>query len=133
MPTVCSALALAACGGEQKEVEQRTVFGPTIERAVADRLASRSEKVASLLESGEACGAKREADLLRNELTEAINDGKVPQLYLEDLSGVVNEIQAQIPLCTELQRPSSDDDGEKKGEGHKKGKGKKKKKDDEDD
>ena len=123
MPTVCSALALAACGGEQKEVEQRTVFGPTIERAVADRLASRSEKVASLLDSGEACAAKREADLLRNELTDAINDGKVPSLYLEDLSGVVNEIQAQIPLCAELER--RDDE---KGKGHGKGKKKKKKK-----
>jgi hypothetical protein len=132
LPTACSALALAACGGDQKEVEQRTVTGPKIERAVADRLATRSEKVAGLLESGEACGAKREADLLRNELTDAINDGKVPQLYLEDLSGVVNEIQAQIPLCVEPQRPRGDDD-EEKGKGNGKGKGKKKKKDDEDD
>jgi hypothetical protein len=132
LPTACSALALAACGGDQKEVEQRTVPGPKIERAVADRLATRSEKVAGLLESGEACGAKREADLLRNELTDAINDGKVPQLYLEDLSGVVNEIQAQIPLCVEPQRPRGDDD-EEKGKGNGKGKGKKKKKDDEDD
>jgi bacterioferritin-associated ferredoxin len=127
LPTVCSALALAACGGEQKEVEQRTVSGPTIERAVAARLASRSEKVASLLDAGEACGAKREAALLRNELTAAINDGKVPSLYLEDLSGVVNEIQAQMPLCAELERRDDDDEnGKGHGKGHGKGKGKKK-------
>jgi hypothetical protein len=126
LPTACSALALGACGGDPNEVKQRTVAGPTIERAVAEGLASRSEKLASLLDSGEACGAKREADLLRNELTDAINDGKVPQLYLEDLSGVVNEIQAQIPLCAQPER--RDDDGENKGKGD--GKGKKKKDDD---
>jgi hypothetical protein len=38
-------------------------------------------------------------------VTEAINDGKVPDVYLEDLSGLVNEIEAQIPECVEPEPP----------------------------
>jgi hypothetical protein len=36
---------------------------------------------------------------LRDELSAAINGGVIPEIYLEDLSGVVNEIQALIPPC----------------------------------
>jgi hypothetical protein len=114
--TACSALALAACGGGENEVERRTDTGPTIQSAVAERLASRSDKVASLLESGDPCGAKDEAGRLRAEVTEAINDQAVPELYLEDLSGVVNELEAQIPPCEVMQPPppQQETDGEKK-------------------
>jgi hypothetical protein len=99
--TACSGLALASCGGDEPQAERRTETEavPTIERAVARRLASRSDKVASLLDSGDACGAHDEAARLRDDLTSAINDGAIPQPYLEDLSGLVNEIQAQIPPC----------------------------------
>ncbi len=96
MLTACSALALAGCGGGESEVERRTVTGPTIESAVAERLASRSDKVAGLLDSGDARRAADEAGRLRVELTDAINDQAIPELYLEDLSGVVNELEAQI-------------------------------------
>jgi hypothetical protein len=34
-------------------------------------------------------------------VTQAINAGEVPEVYLEDLSGLVNEIEAQIPECAE--------------------------------
>jgi hypothetical protein len=101
--TACSALALASCGGDEPRVEQPTETdappAPTIEREVAERLASRSDKVASLLDSGDACGAAQEASALRADLTAAISENAIPALYLEDLSGLVNEIQAQIPPC----------------------------------
>jgi hypothetical protein len=100
--TACSALALTACGGDDQRAERRTDTAestPTIERAVAERLASRSDKVATLLDSGDACGAASEAARLRDDLTSAINDGAIPEPYLEDLSGLVNEISAQIPPC----------------------------------
>jgi hypothetical protein len=99
--TACSALALASCGGDEPQAEPRTETEttPTIERAVAKRLASRSDKVASLLDSGDACGAAEEASGLRADLTAAISEDAIPELYLEDLSGLVNEIQAQIPPC----------------------------------
>jgi hypothetical protein len=112
--TACSALALAACGGGENEVERRTDTRPTIDRAVAERLASRSDKVASLLESGDPCGAKDEAGRLRAEVTEAINGQAIPELYLEDLSGVVNELVAQIPPCEVAQPQPQDTDREKK-------------------
>jgi hypothetical protein len=118
-------VALTACGGGGSEVEPRTVTRPTIESAVADRLASRSDKVASRLEEGDACGAKKEAVRLRAELTRAINSQSIPELYLEDLSGAVNELEAQITPCVVAQ-PSAPDTKDKK-------KGKKDKHDDEGD
>ena len=113
MLTACSALALAACGGGENEVERRTDTRPTIESGVAERLATHSDKVASLLSSGDACGAKQEAGRLRAELTTAIDDRAIPELYLEDLSGVVNELVAQIPPCEVAQQPPPDTDREK--------------------
>ena len=125
MLTACSALALASCGGDGKEVEQRTDTWPTIKRSLADRLADRSDAVASRLESGDNCGAAEEAARLRAEVTASI--GSIPELYVEDFSGLVNEIRAQIPACEQPDdRMEEDEDG--KGKGKKKGK---KKKDDE--
>jgi hypothetical protein len=115
--TASSVVALAACGGGdgEQQVEQRTVTGPTIDRTIADGLATRSDKVATLLDSGDACGARDEAALLRADLTQAINDRAIPDLYLEDLSGLVNEIEAGIPACEEPQPPPPpDEDKEKK-------------------
>lgn len=124
--TACSAVALAGCGGDGEQVERRTDTTPRIERAVADRLAARSDKVATLLESGDSCRAAEEAAGLRAELNASL--AQIPELYLEDLSGLVNEIQAQIPPC---EQPSgegddADDDGGKT-EHEKKQKRKKKK------
>jgi bacterioferritin-associated ferredoxin len=123
--TVCSALALAACGGDNgQQAEQETVTRPTIDRAVADNLAARSEEVANLLDAGNVCGAREKAALLREDVTAAINEGEIPEPYLEDLSGLVNEIEAGIPAC-ELQPPPGDneDEDEKKKEEEKKDKG----------
>ena len=120
--TACSVLALAACGGE-KAVEQPRIVRPRIERPLAEALAARSDAVATLLDRGDACGAKDEAAALRRELTSAINNRRIPVVYLEDLSATVNEIEAQI-VCREPQLPPpprEDDDGHK---GKKKGKGK---------
>jgi hypothetical protein len=130
--TASSALALVSCGGEEQQVERRTVTGPTIERAVAERLANRSDKVATLLDRGDACGAKQEAAALRADLTASIDT--IPDVYLEDLSGLVNEIEAQIPVCAEPQPPPEDDDrdedDDKKGKGEDKDKDKDKDKGD---
>jgi len=127
-------LALAACGGGENEVERRTDTRPTIESTVAERLATHSDKVASLLSSGDACGAKQEAGRLRAELTTAIDDRAIPELYLEDLSGVVNELVAQIPPCEVAQpQPPPDMDREKNEKKKKKKKQDKKKHDHDDD
>jgi hypothetical protein len=96
--TACSALALAACGGGNT-VEERPNPGPVIERGTAEQLAVRSDEVARLLEAGDNCTAMAEGARLRDELNAAINRGVIPEVYLEDLSGIVNEIQARIPPC----------------------------------
>lgn len=99
MLTACSALALAACGGGENGIEQNVNPGPPIERGTAEQLAVRSDEVARLLEGGDNCAAMAEGARLRDELTAAIGRGVIPEVYLEDLSGLVNEIQAQIPPC----------------------------------
>jgi hypothetical protein len=118
--TACSALVLASCGGDEPQVERptETETAPTIKRDVAERLASRSDKIASLLDSGDSCGAHDEAARLRGDLTSAINDRAIPEPYLEDLSGLVNEISVQIPPC---EQPK--DEEEKKDEEQKKDEG----------
>lgn len=106
-------MALASCGSE----EQKAAPGPKIAVGVAEPLAKRSEQVASLLERGDECGARAQAALLRREVTEAINSRSIPDAYLEDLSGVVNEIEAQIPPCEPMIPPprkkqDEDDEGD---------------------
>lgn len=125
--TACSVVVLAGCGGGSDNTfttTQRrtttTTTAPTIERAVADQLAGRSDEIARQLDAGDTCGAAHTADRLRNELTAAINAGAIPALYLEDLSSSVNELQAQLQ-CS----PPENENGD-----HGKGKGKKRKKHD---
>jgi hypothetical protein len=85
---------------------------------VASPLAARSDTIATLLDSGDACGARSQAAALRAELTQAINDGAIPDLYLEDLSALVNEIEAQIPPC--MQPPPADEQDDDRGKKGKK-------------
>src|SRR5215207_3491774 len=97
--TACSAaLALAGCGGQEEQAEPE-VEGPRIERAIANELADLSDEVADRLDSGDSCGAAESAALLRERLTAAINDGKVPEAYLEELSGATNELVLGVPNC----------------------------------
>jgi hypothetical protein len=112
--------------------------GPRIERAVADQLAELSDELAGSLETGDSCAASQTAARLRDSVTQAINDGKVPELYLEDLSGLANELQAQVPECVAAPPPPVEDDGDdekknkkkKKKEDKDKGKDKEKDRDD---
>jgi hypothetical protein len=131
--TACSAIALAACGGQEKETERRTDTWPRIERSLAASLAARSDAVADRLDRGDNCGAAAEAARLRDEVTASI--GSIPQVYVEDFSGLVNEIQAQIPPCEEppvddRKEDKEGDDDEDRGKGKEKGKKKGKDKDD---
>lgn len=110
--TACSgalAVALAGCGGNTTETNTEAP-GPTIERAVAEQLADLSDELASSLESGDSCAASQTAARLRESVTQAINDRKVPEVYLEDLSGLTNELEAQVPPCVEPPPPSDEDD-----------------------
>lgn len=122
MLTACSALALAACGGDEKKTERRTDTWPRIERSLANSLAARSEAVADLIDRGDSCGAAGEAAKLRDEVTASI--GEIPEVYVEDFSAAVNEIQAQLPPCEAPPVEDEDDRDGGKGKGKKKGHGK---------
>ena len=108
------------------------VEGPRIERAIANELADLSDEVADRLESGDSCSAAESAALLRERLTAAINEGKVPEAYLEELSGAANELELGVPKCIDKIPPpppdtdedEEDDDEGKKGKRKKKNKGK---------
>jgi hypothetical protein len=111
-------VAVAGCGGSRTETNAEAP-GPKIERATAERLADLSDGLAGHLESGNSCAASQTAARLRAGVTQAIADGKVPDAYLEDLSGLANELEFQTPKCVEPPPPSDDDED---------GKGKKKEK-----
>jgi hypothetical protein len=108
------------CGGEA--AERRTTAAPTIQRPVARQLASRSDEVARLLESGDGCGALAESNRLRDELTQAINRRLIPRRYRQDLSTAVKEIRGQIvclpPPAPPAPPPPDEDNGKKKGGKH---------------
>ena len=94
-----------------------------------------SDEVADQLESGDSCGAAESAELLRERLTAAINEGKVPEAYLEELSGATNELELGVPKCIDKAPPpppDTDEEDEDEDDETRKRK-KKKKKDDEDD
>jgi hypothetical protein len=116
----CSALILAACGGDAGE--RRTSAAPTIQRPVARQLAGRSDEVARLLDSGDDCGALAESNRLRGELARAINRQLIPQRYRQDLSAAVEEIRGQIvcrpPPPPPPPPPPDEDNGKKKGKKH---------------
>ena len=123
--TACSAalaVALAGCGGKDGDPDPEAT-GPRIEQATADHLADLSDQIADRIESGDRCGAGAAAGQLRDAVTAAINEGKVPSLYLEDLSGAANELELAAPRCVPRPPPppetsedeaEADDDGKAK-------------------
>ena len=83
-----AALAAGACGGAGEDA--------AIPRAVADRLAARSETIARALEANDGCEAAAQARRLRSEARGAIAGGDVPPELADDLRRSVNELVAQI-------------------------------------
>jgi hypothetical protein len=122
--TACSAFLLAGCGGGGDPVDPRTSAAPTIHRPVAQQLANRSDEVARLLETGNACAALGEATRLRAGLARAVDRHLIPQLYRTDLARAVNGIRGQI-VCRREPPPPSEARGKKKpkkrGKGHGRG------------
>ncbi len=76
-------LLAAGCGGDEGN-------------DVAERLAVRSESVATEVEAGDACDARVEAEALQQEAIAAVNAGDVPQELQEDVLGAVNALLAAI-------------------------------------
>jgi hypothetical protein len=122
---------VAGCGGDGREQSV-----PTLPAAVASELATRSDAVAAKLEANDPCGALADAESLQQETIAAIDAGRVPQRYQEELTAAVGSLATSIS-CTippppvpdaaaedEYEAEDEDDDDDGKG---KKGKGKGKK------
>jgi hypothetical protein len=85
---------VAGCGGDGREQSV-----PTLPAAVASELASRSDAVAAKLEADDPCGALADAESLQQEAIAAIDAGRVPRRYQEELTAAVGSLAASI-TCT---------------------------------
>jgi hypothetical protein len=77
---------------------------PRLEGALAADLARRSDAVASLLDAGDGCAAKREAQALRRAVAQSGRAGSVPAVVRAEIDPVVAAILAGIECQP---RPSS--------------------------
>lgn len=101
---------VAGCGGGGGDGgDAVSPPGPAIERTTAEQLASTSDAIADALDAGDVCGAAGLADQLNDEVIEAINAGRIPSAYMEDLQARANELVNTVncPRTTE-----EDDDGD---------------------
>ena len=122
-------LAVAGCGGGETERDA----APRLPAALAAELAGRSDAVAERLEADDPCGALAEAEALQADTIAAVNEGRVPAPFQEELGAAVASLIASIECTPAPPPPVSDeeddeeeDDGEQgKGKGRGKGKGKK--------
>jgi hypothetical protein len=109
--------AVAGCGGAKKPPPE-----PKLPVAVAEQLAGRSDKVAAALDAGDACRALKEARRLRDETVAAVNAGRVPSPFQEQLGSSVQDLVQRIQCVP----PHAEEDENRRGGEHKgKGKGKK--------
>jgi hypothetical protein len=107
------ALCLAGCGSGS---ERRAAPQPKLPAPVASALASRSDEVAQALAGGDHCRALALAQQLQQETIAAINAGRVPGAFQEQLGSTVGDLVSRIQ-CVPASKPR--DDGKHKGK-HKK-------------
>lgn len=113
--TACSALALAACGGESRSDTE-----PSFPAGVGTSLAAQADRVASRLEAGDADGARSAAARLDAAVEQAIAAGRVPSALRGPLREAVDAILASVPAPA----PTTTADEENgNGKGHDKDKG----------
>ena len=116
--TGSSALALAGCGGGDNAAPPPKP--PRIPAAVAQRLATEADRVATLAPG--SCEARDAAARLRADVIASIGRREIPPRYQEPLMSAANSLAERLATCVPPQpvEPS-------RGEGHgKKKHGKKK-------
>ena len=108
------ALCLAGCGSGS---EHRVAPQPKLPAPVASALASRSDEVAQALAGGNQCRALSLAQQLQRETISAINAGRVPGAFQEQLGSTVGDLLSRIQCVPAVKPPES---GKHKGKGKKK-------------
>jgi hypothetical protein len=117
---LCGVVVLAAgCGGGGENVASEPAPAPTIDPAVADRLAAASDAVADALDAGDVCGAAGLADDLNAQVIAAVNAGEIPPRYQEDVQSRANELVNTVN-CPQPADDDEDEDEPKKKEKKKK-------------
>ena len=111
---LAAALCLAGCGGGS---EHRAAPQPRLPASVASALASRSDEVAQALAGGNQCRALSLAQQLQRETISAINAGRVPGAFQEQLGSTVGDLLSRIQCVPAAKPPES---GKHKGKGKKK-------------
>jgi hypothetical protein len=117
-PELGAALAvafwLAGCGSGS---EHRVAPQPKLPAPVASALASRSDEVAQALADADQCRALSLAQRLQQETISAINAGRVPGAFQEQLGSTVGDLLSRI-RCVPAAKPP--DNGKHKDKGKKK-------------
>jgi hypothetical protein len=113
---IAAVLAATGCGGSERSAET-TPPRPTLPRAVADDLAARSDAIADALDANDVCTAAVRADELQAATIAAINEGKVPEPFQENLQARANELVNTINCPPPPTTTEEDDEGEGKGRG----------------
>jgi hypothetical protein len=115
--TLAVALCLAGCGSGSA---RRVAPQPKLPAPVASALASRSDQVAAALAAGDHCHALTQAHLLQQESIAAINAGRIPAAFQEQLGSTIGDLVSRIQ-CVPAAKPP--DSGKHKGKHKKKHKG----------
>src|SRR6185437_3557617 len=106
---LAAAFCLAGCGSGS---EHRVAPQPKLPAPIASALASRSDEVARALAGGEQCRALSLAQQLQQETISAINAGRVPGAFQEQLGSSVGDLLSRIQ-CVPAVKPA----GKHKGKG----------------
>ena len=111
---LAAALCLAGCGSGS---EHRVAPQPKLPEPIASALASRSDEIAHALAGGDQCRALSLAQHLQRETISAINAGRVPGAFQEQLGSTVGDLLSRIQCVPAVKPPES---GKHKGKGKKK-------------
>ncbi|HEX9378526.1 MAG TPA: hypothetical protein VF872_02945 [Gaiellaceae bacterium] len=91
---LAAVLCLAGCGGGGSE--HRAAPQPRLPQPVAAALASRSDEVARALSAGDPCRALSVALQLQRETVAAINAGRIPGAFQEQLGSTVGDLVSRL-------------------------------------
>ena len=95
-------LALSACGPESR-VQSRPA--PRLPRAVATKLAVRSDALAAALRRGAGCAAKIQMHRLERQTRLAISSGRIPTAFRARLLAAVDDLSRRMPSCVPTPPP----------------------------
>jgi hypothetical protein len=89
-------LALSACGSESRV---RSRPAPRLPRAVATKLAARSDALAAALRRGDGCAAKIQMHGLERQTRLALSSGRIPTAFRARLLAAVDDLSGRMPTC----------------------------------